>query len=262
MKTWMRFAVALILGSVLTAGFTQGVHGPNPKSPPSPAQVSPLPQPLIVSVASMPAQNYERPSLFDRMLDPAAILALITVGLVIYTARLASETKRLADEAKETGAKTTRAYVGVSSGQFSVPITSTSTPPELQFDLTNTGQTPARKVEFWYQLVSYPANGDVPLADCLFFPQGSRIKPPQFFPEIGAGKSVPVRYKFTDPTELQKIAAAAAATSTNGGSLIAIEGVVIYRDVFDDEEKKTFFKRILAQNLQGLSATVDHSDST
>lgn len=233
-------------------------HASTPTDASAPVQVPLVPQPLIVSVRSMPTASEK-----SAWSDPGTYLAIATLLLVLVTWRLAEHTKRLAIDAKESGAKTMRAYVQLSSGEFDGPINQAPVAGsrELRFDLFNTGQTPARKVEFWYRLVPYSAGGKVPVTEALYFPQGSRQNPPAYFPEIGGGKHGEVRYSISDPLQLQQLTTASTAIAP-GGNLVLIEGVVIYRDIYDDQDRKTFFKRLIAVNQRGLVATVDHNHST
>ena len=228
-------------------------------------QTPPIPQPLLVTVQSMPERPEPEPTLRRTLLDPATWLAIATFVLVVYTAKLARETRHIADDARETEVQTKRAYVQVSPGEFTTPITNISTSGVervLHFDLSNTGQTPARNVEFWYRFVSYQSNTiEVPVSQSLFYPQTNRTAPKRFFPEIGTGKSVVAKITIADQAELNQIKAAAAASAATGGNTFYIEGIVIYWDIFGKKERKTWFKRKFAANKHGFEPTVDHNRS-
>ncbi|MGN4111524.1 hypothetical protein ACS0X5_21205 [Burkholderia gladioli] len=213
-----------------------------------------IPQPLLVKVQALP-DGKEKSS----WREPDFWLAVVTLALVVATLAVAEFTRRLANDAKESSAKTMRAYVQVSTGEFNLPLNqhSLSSDRAVAFDVRNTGQTPASAVEFWYEFETYPVGGPVPTTQTLYFPQGPRNNPPAFFPEIGAGQHFEVRHVISDPRELEMLASA-----SSGNASVFIKGVVIYRDIFNSEDRKTFFKRVLAPNQQGLKPTVDHNSST
>lgn len=230
-------------------------HISEPIAASAPVQIPVVPQPLIVSVRSLP--DAPEKSVWS---DSGTYVAIVTGVLAVVTWLLAMYTRKLAIDAKESGAKTTRAYVQLSSGEFNVPINQAAPDRELRFDLFNTGQTPAREIEFWYHVVPYPVADPAPRSDTLYFPVGSRLNPPAKLAEIGSGKHGEIRYSIQNQLQLQLLTGASTASAKNG-NLVFIEGIVIYKDVYE-KEQKIYFKRCLAPNKKGLVATADHNFST
>lgn len=154
------------------------------------------------------------------------LLAIITLGLMLYTARLWAATKQLVSEAQETSIRQLRAYVHLDHSNLwdgstlNPPMHTKAFVPGINLQWRNTGETPAKNVTIWSRVVVIK-----PEHEALYRP------PPRlqegYSNNLGRGipgtKSMWYRHALT---------AAQCALVQRGRLGIYVYGRIEYRDVF------------------------------
>lgn len=150
------------------------------------------------------------------------------------TAKAASESVKTAQESMQ---RTLRAYVTVDS---IVPRTKTAegVPREVDISVINTGQTPARHVEVQH-CAWLLENTPTSFSD---FTDRFRTWMPT---DLGQGQRRTVHSHFIGRDEL-------LSTVVNNEFRFVVCGVVRYRDMLSDEERRTEFCFVWDQSLQGF----------
>jgi hypothetical protein len=108
------------------------------------------------------ANHQQEPAHDWGLIIPTWILALATIGLFIYTARLWGATSRLVKDAKDTAKRQLRAYLWRNADVDRMTAQIVGFAPEYAIDdqIFNSGQTPAYGVHCWARMA--PFDSDLP----------------------------------------------------------------------------------------------------
>lgn len=153
----------------------QGDSGASQDAPPTPALTSTPPRadaaPGVAAPGASPAPEVvsaSTPAWWEIstwwLVIPAWLLALVVLGLAIYTARLSKATSALLRHVKDTTRKELRSYVALDDIFFYEAAEGAAGVQKLR--IRNFGQTPAARMSIWCERASHlPQEGVKPFYD-------------------------------------------------------------------------------------------------
>lgn len=153
------------------------VPDPAAPTPPREAITAPATPPPAAAVQVVKAPWWEDSAWW--LVLPTSVLALVSIALALYTARLWKATSALLEDVRDTTRRELRSYVALDDIFFSEAAEGASGVQKLR--IRNFGQTPASRMSIWCERASHlPQEGVKPFYDAPIV-DGQLLHPVQAF---------------------------------------------------------------------------------